>query len=172
MTTEEKKEQQRLAKNAYMKEYTKRNKAKKEAYDKMYREQNKETIAAKRKEYYSDNKEAILARDKAYCLKNRDKKLAYYAEYNSKSENKARRRQIILDEQGGLTAVYYLKEEHYVGVTKNLRLRMNEHRSGSNRHVEDVEVLGMFETREEGLAFEAKLHSMGYNGANIKNLTK
>jgi len=165
MTKEEKKEQQRLKKNAWMKEYTKRNKDKKKAYDKMYIEQNKDYIAARSKKYRQDNKERVDAWQAEYDLKNRDKKLAYYNEYNSRPENKSRRKQIVLNEMDGYY-VYYLKEEHYVGQTKNMRRRMNSHKSSANRHVLDAEVLAKFETRKEALAFEAKLHDMGYNGRN------
>ena len=62
--------------------------------------------------------------------------------------------------------MYYLPEEHYVGQTNSVFLRMKGHKSESNRHILDVEVLAKFETRKEALAFEAKLHSMGYNGFN------
>jgi len=62
--------------------------------------------------------------------------------------------------------VYYLKEENYIGQTSGLSKRLSVHKYESNRHVLDVEVLARFETREESLAFEAKLHDMGYCGKN------
>lgn len=62
--------------------------------------------------------------------------------------------------------VYYLPEEHYVGQTKGLGVRMSVHKYQSKRHILDVEVLAKFETRKESLAFEAKLHDMGYHGKN------
>ena len=165
MTKEEKKEKQRLAKNAYMRDYAKRNKDKKKAYDKMYIEQNKDYIAARAKKYRQDNKEHLDAWQAEYNLKNREAKLAYFKEYNNRPENKSRRKQIVLNEMDGYY-VYYLKEEHYVGQTKNMRRRMNGQKSDSKRHVLDVEVLAKFETRKEALAYEAKLHSMGYAGAH------
>lgn len=64
----------------------------------------------------------------------------------------------------GYFTVYYLPEEHYVGQTNSLYLRLTNHRKDYKRHILDAEVLGKFETRKEALAFEAKLHLMGYNG--------
>jgi len=165
MTKEEKKEQQRLAKNAYMRDYAKRNKEKKKAYDLIHRKENKEYIASRAKKYREENKEELAAKALIHYAKNRDSKLAYFKEYNDRPENKSRRKQIVLNEMDGYY-VYYLKEEHYVGQTKNMRRRMNGHKSDAKRHILDVEVLAKFETRKEALAYEAKLHSMGYEGAH------
>lgn len=65
----------------------------------------------------------------------------------------------------GFYTVYYLKEDHYVGQTISLRRRLGKHKR-NGRHVLDAEVLAKFETREEALAFESRLHDMGYHGRN------
>ena len=46
---------------------------------------------------------------------------------------------------------------------------MRKHKYGHGRIIEGAEVLAKFQTREEALAFEAKLHSMGYLGLNNGN---
>ena len=66
----------------------------------------------------------------------------------------------------GYYTVYYLKEEHYVGMTTSLPNRLSEHKSKYNRHIEDVEVIGKYETKAEALRVEAALHSMGYLGGH------
>ena len=137
-----------------------RTKEEKAIYNKKYREENKESIKAKAKNYREKNKKRIKAnrdankeRAKLYREANKDKMSAY----------QKRRNDSIKD---GLFIVYYLKEENYVGQTCHLPARLGRHKHRYNRHILDVEVLAKFETREEALAFEAKLHDMGYNGRN------
>tara|TARA_R110001632_G_scaffold198414_1_gene320706 strand:+ start:382 stop:687 length:306 start_codon:yes stop_codon:yes gene_type:complete len=67
----------------------------------------------------------------------------------------------------GLYTVYYLKKEHYVGMTSDLTSRLYRHKSQEfNRYVEDVEVVGKYKTKAEARNVEAKLHLMGYLGAH------
>ena len=66
----------------------------------------------------------------------------------------------------GLYTVYYLKEDHYVGITSNLSYRLFVHKSKCNRHVEDVEIVGKYKTKAEAERVEAALHAMGYLGRN------
>ena len=106
--------------------------------DKRYREANKEKIKARRKAWRDSNKEHISEFNRLYNESQKDE----------------------------LFTVYYLKEDHYVGQTNHMKARMKKHVSHNGRHVEDVEVLGRFETREEALAFESRLHDMGYHGRN------
>jgi predicted GIY-YIG superfamily endonuclease len=109
-------------------------------YQKKYREANKERLAAYSKEYhkirYQANKEKLIAQMK---VNQESKKDGYYT-------------------------VYYLKEEHYAGMTNNLTYRLNNHKSHHNRHIEDVEIIGKYETKEEATRVEAALHSMGHLG--------
>ena len=65
----------------------------------------------------------------------------------------------------GFYTVYYLKEDHYVGQTNCLPVRLEKHKR-NGRHILDAEVLARFETRTEALAFESRLHDMGYHGRN------
>ena len=105
-----------------------------------YRAANREVLLAKKKEYRENNKEMIANSKKAYHESCKD----------------------------GLFTVYYLKEDHYVGYTANLKQRLSKHRYGHGRHILDVEVLAKFNTKEEALSYESKLHSMGYLGLNIR----
>ena len=64
--------------------------------------------------------------------------------------------------------VYYLLEEHYVGMSSGLKNRLYHHKHTYNRHVEDVEIIGKYKTKQEALMVETKLHSMGYLGRSGK----
>jgi hypothetical protein len=96
----------------------------------------KEEKAAWSKKYYQANKEKLDVKSKAYKDAKKD----------------------------GLYTVYYLKEEHYVGITENLTYRLFVHKSRNNRHIEDVEVIGKYNTRKEATRVEAALHAMRYLG--------
>jgi hypothetical protein len=114
-------------------------------YMKNYQEKNKDKIKAQRdankeekKANYEANKEEILAKGKV--------------NYESKKD--------------GYYTVYYLKEEHYAGMTTNLSYRLIRHKSRHNRHIEDVEIIGKYKTKAEAARVEAALHAMGYLGRN------
>lgn len=128
-------------------------KEEKAAYDKKYQAANKEKLAAYRKKYGKDyraaNKEKIAAYRKVYGEANKEELKAY--------------KEAAKD---GFYTVYYLQEEHYVGMTTTLQYRLTKHKSEHNRHIEDVEIIGKYETKSEALRVEAALHSMGYLGRN------
>ena len=84
----------------------------------------------------------------------------------NKEERKEYDRRYREAHKDGLYTVYYIKEEHYAGMSCNLRHRLRHHKNVYNRHIEDVEVIGKYENKEEALRIEATLHSMGYNGRN------
>ena len=171
MTTEEKKEKERIRCRKYyqankaailerQKKYDAANKDKKALYDKKYREENSELIREYHAKRYAENPEAYSSgsyKDPNYSSNyykaNRDSILAKHKKYHEYNKD-------------GFYSVYYLPEENYVGQTNCMRVRMNDHRSKHGRYTKDVEVLAKFETRKEALAFEAELHKMGYNGLN------
>lgn len=134
---------------------------------KAYRLENKEKIAAKAKEYNRikmqdpEYREKMRLKASEYRKNNPEKVSSYWKE--NRSEIQRRYRESLKD---GLYTVYYLPEEHYVGQTHSIKKRIEDHRYARKRHVLDVEVLAKFETRKEALAFEAKLHDMGYHGKN------
>ena len=74
---------------------------------------------------------------------------------------------MLRDRDKHLPCVYYLPEEHYVGVTENVRDRCRRHR-GIGRITEGVEVLAYFERRIDAKWFEILLHQRGYLGAHEK----
>jgi hypothetical protein len=67
------KERARLAQQKYRENNREKIKSKKKEADKKYREKNKENISKKEKEHYNKNKEAILKRQKIYLEKNKTK---------------------------------------------------------------------------------------------------
>ena len=109
----------------------------------------KEKKAAYNKAWYQENKEILVAKREA----NKERKVAYDKDYWEAQKD-------------GLYTVYYLKEEHYVGMTTSLFKRLLKHKSKKNRHMKDVEIIGKYQTKEEAARVEAALHSMGYLGRN------
>ena len=131
------------------------NKEEQREYLKKWAANNKEKIAAYNKKYNAKNKEKKAAYEKVYQEANKEK-LAAQAKANRKSK------------EDGYYTVYYLKEEHYVGMTTRLYYRLAEHKRARNRYVEDVEVIGKYKTIEEATRVEAALHAMGYLGRHPK----
>ena len=87
------------------------------------------------REYYEKNKSAMLKKIRAYKATLKDD---FYT-------------------------VYYLKEEHYIGVTNQPKIRMqNQKRNG--KHVLDYEVVTTVKTKREALDIESLLHKLNYNG--------
>lgn len=59
--------------------------------------------------------------------------------------------------------VYYLPEEHWIGMSKNLKTRLNNHKS-MGRITDGVEVLCYFKRRVDAHLLETMFHQRGYNG--------
>lgn len=76
------------------------------------------------------------------------------------------RRKEIFEQQGGFV-VYYLPEHHYVGMTRNLIRRLNDHRQ-DGKIIDGYEVIGSFKTAIEAHYVETSLHVRGYEGYNYK----
>ena len=91
---------------------------------------------AYKKDWYQANKESQLAQKKAY---RESQKEGYYS-------------------------VYYLPEEHYAGVTSGVKARMRLHKH-SGMMTDGFEIVFTSTDKKEALAFEDRLHSIGYNGA-------
>jgi hypothetical protein len=104
------------------------------------------------KKYNEANKEERAAKRET----NKEKLYAYDKDYRESQKD-------------GLYTVYYLKEEHYAGMTNSLSCRLRYHKSVHNRHVEDVEVIGKYKTKAEAIRVEAALHAMGYNGRHPRD---
>jgi len=95
----------------------------------------KEKDALRVKMYYEANKDKIAAQRKGY--------------YDSKKDD--------------FYTLYYLPEEHYIGVTNQPKLRMYNHKK-KGKHVLDYEVITTFKTKREALDIESLLHKLNYNG--------
>ena len=91
--------------------------------------------------YHKNNKERIAKQKSEYGKK-----------YRSRNTNE-------------FYTLYYLKEEHYVGITKRPKLRIKDHKK-KNRHVLDFETIATFKSKREALDVERLLHNLGYNGRN------
>ena len=79
----------------------------------------KEERSEYNKKYHQANKEERAAYNKAWNDANKEKVAAIY---QAKKDS--------------YYTVYYLKEEHYAGMTSRLYYRLSEHKSVHNRHVE------------------------------------
>jgi len=107
-------------------------------------------------------KEEKTEYNKKYYQANKEKKKAYY---KANKEKRIAQMKVNQDsKKDGYYTVYYLKEEHYAGMTNNLTYRLNNHKSHYNRHIEDVEIIGKYKTKAEATRVEAALHLMGYLG--------
>ena len=63
------------------------------------------------------------------------------------------------------TVVYYLPEDHYVGIARNKNFwrRLHQHRSAGN-YTYDVDVIAFYERRVDAHLLETRLHTKGYAG--------
>ena len=67
--------------------------------------------------------------------------------------------------------VYYLPEEHYVGITECWVKRKITHKK-KNRYVEDMEVICYCDRMVDAMFIVIQFHQRGYNGFNYKKRTK
>tara|TARA_R110000796_G_C14398812_1_gene417342 strand:- start:204 stop:575 length:372 start_codon:yes stop_codon:yes gene_type:complete len=111
-------------------------------------------------------KEDRKAYSKAYYRKNKKRiqeyKLAYREERRDKLNAKAQANKAAL--KNSFYTLYYMPEEHYVGVSSQPILRMRNHRA-AGKITADWETIATFETRTEALKIESFMHSLGYIGA-------
>ncbi len=63
----------------------------------------------------------------------------------------------------GMFRVYYLPEEHYVGMTSDIYNRMKQH-SKKGKITQGFEIVWTCKTAAMALLMEAYLHTLGYNG--------
>jgi hypothetical protein len=60
-------------------------------------------------------------------------------------------------------SVYYIPEEHYVGMSKNVEIRIQKH-SALGKITDGWEVIQSFENPIRAHLMETQLHLIGYNG--------
>ena len=105
-----------------------------------YTEAQRKRINAQKKEYYKANREWIAEKDK---IKTASLTNSFYT-------------------------MYYLPEEHYIGITNQPEIRMIGQRK-EGRNTEGWEVVYTFKTKREALDMERKFHDvLGYFGGNSR----
>ena len=62
--------------------------------------------------------------------------------------------------------VYYIPNEHYVGITNQPKARMKHHEK-SGKNIEDWRVLFCTHDRHEARLIENRFHDIGFEGLNI-----
>ena len=87
------------------------------------------------RKWYIDNKEDVLRRHKEWRAKDKSKE----------------------------TCVYYLPEEHYIGITDMVMQRMQHHRA-AGKITEGLEIIAWFDRRVDAHYVETLFHMRGYNG--------
>lgn len=108
-----------------------------------------------RRNWYNRNKKKLLA--KAATPKALKKARKYAKSFRDKHRYDR-------DENGNvLYSLYYLKEDHYGGITKQVKLRMIAHRA-KGRHVDDVEIVFQSPHLSVIVGMERVLHSFDYGG--------
>lgn len=68
----------------------------------------------------------------------------------------------------GYYSVYYIPEEHYIGVSNQVKKRMWNH-SSKGLITEGWEIIARFERLVDAHWFEVLFHQRGYNGHNKFN---
>lgn len=103
--------------------------------------------------------------------KDRSKKsgLSSYCKSCKKKFDSLRKRKYgDLDKDGNLIyTVYYLPEEHYVGMTKDLLERMRDH-TKKGKIVDGYEIVGQYLNPKIAHLLETQLHYRGYHGFQYK----
>tara|TARA_R110000796_G_scaffold226958_1_gene343493 strand:+ start:85 stop:489 length:405 start_codon:yes stop_codon:yes gene_type:complete len=120
------------------------------------------------REYYKANKESVLARQNAYNRDNRDLVNAQgKARYKKNhAQIRARINARIAGLRDDFYTMYYLPEEHYIGITNCPKKRIELHKYQRN-NTEGWEVVYTFKTKRDALDMERKFHEeLGYNGKN------
>ena len=131
----------------------------------------KEEKRAYAREYYRINKESVLARQNAYNKDNRDllnaQGRARYKNNHAHIRNRINARMAELRDD--FYTMYYLPEEHYIGITNYPKKRMQLHKHTQRNNTEGWEVVYTFKTKREALDMERKFHDvLGYFGGNSR----
>lgn len=109
--------------------------------------------------YYNRNKDKA----KAYREANKEKRKQYRKEYLEKN------REVLAEGRREKNADYwtiYCLSNNYVGVTVNIKRRLQEHKQ-KGRDISNYTILDTVSTEQEALLLEAQYHSKGYLGKHI-----
>jgi len=63
--------------------------------------------------------------------------------------------------------IYYLPEEHYIGLTTQPKQRMADHKSHHNRNTTGWRVMYCTESKYEARLIENRYHDLGFNGLSL-----
>lgn len=92
---------------------------------------------------------------------------AYMREYNRKNydpvKEKVRSQKKYSNNRTEGFSVYYLPEEHYVGMTNNLNRRLSHHKH-TGKIIDNFEIVCYFKRQVDAHLYETWLHAMGYHG--------
>ena len=64
-------------------------------------------------------------------------------------------------------AVYYLPEEHYIGITNNPIKRAKKHRQ-CGKSTYGMEIIAIFDNPFDAIILEAEFHRREYNGFQLR----
>ena len=67
----------------------------------------------------------------------------------------------------GYYMVYYLPEEHYIGITNQPKQRMADHKHHGGRNTEGWRVMYCTESKYEARLVENRYHDLGFNGLSL-----
>jgi hypothetical protein len=108
-------------------------------------------------------------------LEQKEKWNAYIREWRKKkydpNKESKRQRKKYLNQCDGYFYVYYLPEEHYVGMTNQVNRRIRYHNS-NGKITDNYEILARFKRQVDAHLFETRLHAMDYNGFFVGNYNK
>ena len=105
----------------------------------------------------------------SYCrpcdaIRYKETRTKYYNKRYATTNGKAHYKKYYYSLKDGLHYVYYLPEEHYIGVTDCISKRIAVHKHKFNRYVDNIEIVYKTPCRKEAELVESKLHSLGYQG--------
>lgn len=130
------------------------NREERNAYNREWRKNNKDKTDA----YTEKNRERINANQRNWRKNNREKWLKQRKEWADRKKD-------------GYHTLYYLPEEHYIGITNFLEKRLHNH-SCEGRITEGCEVIARFERSVDAHWVETMFHQRGYNGYHMEKKAK
>ena len=68
--------------------------------------------------------------------------------------------------------MYYLPEEHYIGITNYVSRRISVHKYKGKRITEGYEVVAVYDNPKLAALHEALMHYLGYNGSAYDSMLK
>ncbi len=117
-------------------------------------------------------KASAKRRKDKYNSKNRDKNAEYSRKYRETNAgykaNKSINDKAFAERNRQTTEVYYLPEEHYIGITHYVPARMSSHRY-KGKITEGYEIIASFERHVDAAMLELMFHQRGYNGYKYDN---